>query len=224
MKIKKYITFIGLIFAAILFSATEIMAQKGIVKFDYEYKSNAQGKLNAERNRGNKAKMYYDSNSGRWIVEVDYDGANSGGNEDFDDAGSDDGGGNSSSSTGTIFYHYEYKSNAQGKLKVEQRRGKRARMYYNKSMRRWTVEIEDSRGGSNIRNDDNTPTVTTTKRRVNTSANVGSGSLPNGATVSYFPDKQMAEEIHRAAVKQGDWTKMWYDENRRAWAVAIKVR
>lgn len=219
---NKYLPFISLTFIILVFSVTKIVAQQGIVTFDYEYKSNAQGKMRAEQNRGRKARMFWNNSIKRWTVEVDYGSTNN--DLNINDSSSDEEeSSDSQSSTRTIVYHYDYKSNAQGKVKVERARGKNARMFYDSSRRKWAVEVGENVGAG--KDDDDSPTVIApAKRKVNTSAKVGSGNLPNGATVSYFPDKQMAEEIYRAAVKQGDWSKMWYDENRRAWAVAIKIR
>lgn len=208
--------------ALTVFFALTTAAQVGIVKFDYEYKSNAQGKLKAELNRGNKARMFWNAAIKRWTVEVDY--GNGDADETESNADTDDEETNSTSETRTIIYQYEYKSNAEGKLRAERNRGKTARMFYDSSVRRWTVEVEEPVDVTGTDSDDTTTTVLTTKSKVNTDAEVGSSNLPNGATVSYFPDKEMAEGIYRAALKQGDWTKMWYDEKRRAWAVAIKVR
>ena len=214
---------IAVIFAASLFTALAAVAQQGIVTFDYEYKSNAQGKMKAEQNRGRKARMYWNGSIKRWTVEVDYGNSTDNDLNIAENSSDDDLSSNSQSLTRTIVYHYDYKSNAQGKVRVERSRGKNARMFYDTARRKWAVEVGETAGVGRDEYDSST-TISPTKRKINTSANVGSGSLPNGATVSYFPDKQMAEEIHKAAIKQGDWTKMWYDENRRAWAVAVKVR
>ncbi|MCA1623443.1 MAG: hypothetical protein LC778_06500, partial [Acidobacteria bacterium] len=117
--------------------------------------------------------------------------------------------------TGITTFYYGYKSNAEGKLNAEQRRGKSARMYYDNSRRKWAVDVSNGllSGTTTIR----TKTVTTT-----TSAD--GGNLPNGASIIYFPTKGSAEGIYKASLRQGDWAKMWYDSKRREWAVAVKPR
>lgn len=220
-KLFTVVIFSGLL---IFLSAFNTFAQQGKVKFDYEYKSNAEGKLKAEQERGRKARMYWNAPIKRWTVEVDYGGTNSveemenDSQTDSDDTNET----NSTVETRTVVYHYEYKSNAQGKLKTELKRGKTARIFYDKTVSRWAVEVEES--VSSVKSNQAKSTEKNPKNKVNNLAEVGSGKLPNGATVSYFPDKTMAEEVHKAAIKQGDWTKIWYDETRRAWAVAIKIR
>ena len=45
-------------------------AQTGITTYYYSYKSNAVGKLNVEKRRGNSARMYYDNARRQWPVDV----------------------------------------------------------------------------------------------------------------------------------------------------------
>ena len=199
-------------------------AETGITTFHYEYKSNAIGKVNAEKKRGKYARMYYDESRKRWAVDVS-NGLTSGGNGGTTVNTTNSPTTNSSTiadnqtRTGVTTFYYGYKSNAEGKLEAEQKRGKTARMYYDNSRRKWAVEV--SNGLSTGTTTTGTKTVTTT----NTSAD-GVGKLPNGATILYFPtqNKANAEGIYRASLKQGDWAKMWYDSKRREWAVAVKPR
>lgn len=241
---KSQVAALALAFFA-AFSAVTAAAQdgSGIVTFDYEYKSNAEGKMKAERNRGRRARMFWNAPIRRWTVEVDYgaDSPNKPLDLGLDEIAGDDENENNNENAGdadsetnarTLVYHYEYKSNAEGKVRVERNRGRSARMFYDRARRRWTVEVKMISGGGRTEetsaddayDESAAPRVPQTKSRINASSDIGSGNLPNGATVSYFADREMAAAIHKSALDQGDWTKMWYDENRRAWAVAIKIR
>ena len=199
-------------------SVAQRQAETGITTFYYSHKSNAVGKYNAEKKRGKYARMYYSDERRQWAVDVS-NGLTSSTRpspvpppDDTTD---------SRPQTGSYIYYYDYKSNAEGKLKAERGRGKSARMFYDSGRRRWAVEVgNDLPVGTNAAR---TKTVTTTTTTTTTSAG-GVGSLPNGATVLYFPDKGMAEGIYKASLRQGDWAKMWYDAKRREWAVAVKPR
>jgi len=71
-----------------------------------------------------------------------------------------------------------------------------------------------------------TKTRTTTNgasTRITTRTVTTPAGIPRGANISYFPDRSTADAIYRAALRQGDWAKMW-DAGSRGWAVAIKVR
>jgi hypothetical protein len=191
-------------------------AQTGITTFYYGYKSNATGKVNAEKRRGKYARMYYDNARKQWAVDVS-NGLTSGGSNSGTTTYTTTSPtmADNQKRTGITTYYYGYKSNAEGKLNAEQRRGKSARMYYDNSRRKWAVDVSNelSSGTTTIR----TKTVTTT-----TSAD--GGKLPNGASIIYFPTKGSAEGIYKASLRQGDWAKMWYDSKRREWAVAVKPR
>lgn len=195
-------------------SVAQRQAETGITTFYYSHKSNAVGKYNAEKKRGKYARMYYSDERRQWAVDVS-NGLTSPTRptavptpNDTTDA---------RPQTGSYIYYYEYKSNAEGKLKAERGRGKSARMFYDNGRRRWAVEVgNDLPIGTNA---GRTKTVTTT-----TTPAEGVGSLPNGATVLHFPTKDMAEGIYKASLRQGDWAKMWYDSKRRDWAVAVKPR
>lgn len=189
-------------------------AQTGITTYYYAYKSNAVGKYNAEKKRGKYARMYYSEERRQWAVDVS-NGLTSSTRPAAAPTPNDTTA--SRPQTGSYIYYYEYKSNAEGKLKAEKSRGKSARMFYDNGRRRWAVEVGNDlpTGNTTVR----TKTVTTTATPAE-----GVGSLPNGATVLYFPDKGMAEGIYKASLRQGDWAKMWYDSKRREWAVAVKPR
>jgi hypothetical protein len=190
-------------------------AQTGITTYYYGYKSNATGKVNAEKRRGKYARMYYDNARRQWAVDVS-NGLTSGGNSGTTvNTTNSPTVADNQKRTGITTFYYGYKSNAEGKLKAEQRRGKSARMYYDNARRQWAVDVSNglSTGTIPIR----TKTVTTT-----TSAD--GGNLPNGASIIYFPTKGSAEGIYKASLRQGDWAKMWYDSKRREWAVAVKPR
>jgi hypothetical protein len=187
-------------------------AETGITTYYYAYKSNAVGKVNAEKKRGKYARMYYDDTRRKWAVDVS-NGLTSSNSQGSERATNETTASNPQ--TGSYIYYYEYKSNAEGKLKAERNRGKRARMFYDSGRRRWAVEVaNDVPGGTNA---GRTESQGTTEPG-------GPGRLPNGATVLYFPNKSMAEGIYKASLRQGDWAKMWYDEKRREWAVAVKPR
>jgi len=190
-------------------------AQTGITTYYYGYKSNAIGKVNAEKKRGKYARMYYDNARKQWAVDVS-NGLSNGGNSGMTvNTTNSPTMADNQTRTGITTFYYGYKSNAEGKLKAEQRRGKSARMYYDNSRGKWAVDV--SNGLSNGTNTIRTKTVTTT-----TSAD--GGNLPNGANIVYFPTKASAEGIYKASLRQGDWAKMWYDSKRGEWAVAIKIR
>ncbi len=90
-----------------------------------------------------------------------------------------------------------------------------ARMFYDSGRRKWAVEVaNDLRDATNAGR---------TKSETTTAAG-GVGRLPDGDTVLYFPTQSVAEGIYKASLRQGDWAKMWYDSNRREWAVAVKRR
>jgi hypothetical protein len=191
-------------------------AETGITTYYYAYKSNAVGKYNAEKKRGKYARMYYSDERRQWAVDV-----SNGLTSPTRPMAAPPPPHETTASrpqTGSYIYYYEYKSNAEGKLKAERGRGKSARMFYDSGRRRWAVEVgNDLRTGTST---GQTKTVTTTT----TTPAEGVGSLPNGATVLYFPSKDMAEGIYKASLRQGDWAKMWYDSKRREWAVAVKPR
>lgn len=187
-------------------------AETGITTYYYAYKSNAVGKLNAEKKRGKYARMYYDDARRQWAVDVSNGltrpprpGAGPTTNEPPA----------SQPQTGSYIYYYDYKSNAEGKFKAERNRGKKARMFYDNGRRKWAVEVAND-----------LPAATNAGRTESgsTTATGGVGRLPNGATILYFPTESMAEGIYKASLRQGDWAKMWYDANRREWAVAVKPR
>jgi hypothetical protein len=187
-------------------------AQTGITTFYYSHKSNAVGKYNAEKKRGKYARMYYSEARRQWAVDVS-NGLTSSTRPTNVPPPNDTTG--SRPQTGSYIYYYDYKSNAEGKLKAEKSRGKSARMFYDNGRRRWAVEVGNDlpTGNTTVRN----KTVTTT-----TSAD--GGNLPSGATVLHFPTRESAEGIYKASLRQGDWAKMWYDSKRRDWAVAVKPR
>lgn len=195
----------------------ETLAQKGIVKFDYEYKSNAQGKLKAERTRGNKTKMYYDSNSGRWIVEVDYGGSTSDDDVNFD-ADSDEDETRSTSTIRTetkrniVKFDYEYKSNAEGKLKVERERGRNARMYFSRSSRRWIVEVDYG----------NLTTIDDSSFE-NDSDNENTNYATKPQTIIYhYEYKSNAEGKLKVERNRGKSARMFYDKTVGRWAVEVE--
>ncbi len=188
-------------------------AETGITTYYYAYKSNAVGKMNAEKKRGKYARMYYDDARRQWAVDVS-NGLTS--NTSPGSAPTTNETTASNPQTGSYIYYYDHKSNAEGKLKAEKNRGKKARMFYDSGRRKWAVEVANdspaatNRGGS-------TDSETTTEAS-------GPGRLPKGATILYFPTKSNAEGIYKASLRQGDWAKMWYDAKRREWAVAVKPR
>ena len=193
-------------------------AQTGVTTFYYGYKSNASGKVNAEKKRGKYARMYYDEVRKQWAVDVSNGLTSNTANSDSTMKNKT----NSSSTiadnqkvTGITTFYYGYKSNAEGKLEAEQKRGKTARMYYDNSRRKWAVDV--SNGLS-------TGATTKEAKTATTTASAGGENLPKGANVIYFPTKESAEGIYKASLRQGDWTKMWYDSKRREWAVAVKPR
>jgi len=191
-------------------------AETGITTFYYAYKSNAVGKMNAEKKRGKYARMYYDDARRKWAVDVSNNltSSNSPGRATTtnETTASNQ---QTNPQTGSYIYYYEYKSNAEGKLKAERNRGKRARMFYDSGRRRWAVEVANDLPAATNRGRAESETTTEPG---------GPGRLPNGATVLYFPNKSNAEGIYKASLRQGDWAKMWYDEKRREWAVAVKPR
>jgi len=187
-------------------------AETGITTHYYAYKSNAVGKMNAEKRRGKYARMYYDDARRKWAVDVSNGLAspNSQGSTPTTNETTA-----STPQTGSHIYYYNLKSNAERNLRTELNRGKRARMFYDSGRGKWAVEVADDSPASS--NAGRTESQTTTEPG-------GPGRLPNGATVLYFPNKSNAEGIYKASLRQGDWAKMWYDEKRREWAVAVKPR
>ena len=190
-------------------------AETGITTYYYAYKSNAVGKMNAEKKRGKDARMYYDNARRQWAVDVS-NGLTSttrpGAGPTTNETPA------SQPQTGAYVYYYDYKSNAEGKLKAEKNRGKQARMFYDGGRRKWAVEVaNDLPASTNAGRTESgsSGSATTTG---------GVGRLPNGATILYFPTESMADGIYKASLRQGDWAKMWYDAKRREWAVAVKPR
>lgn len=116
--------------------------------------------------------------------------------------------------TGITTFYYGYKSNAIGKVNVEKKRGKYARMYYDDSRRKWAVDVSNGLSSGAGMTESKTATTTSTD----------SSNIPKDASIIYFPTKASAEGIYKASIKQGDWAKMWYDSKRREWAVAVKPR
>ena len=222
MKLK--ILFSGIIMAAFFGCAGFTMsvqaqssiarqqAETGITTYYYSYKSNATGKLNAEKRRGKSARMYYDNARRQWAVDVSngLTGTNRPTNVPMPNNTTI-----STPQTGTNIYYYGYKSNAEGKLRAERNRGKNARMFYDNGRRKWAVEV-----GNGL----STGTTTIRTKTVRTTTSADGGNLPNGANIIYFPTKASAEGIYKASLRQGDWAKMWYDKKRGEWAVAIKIR
>jgi hypothetical protein len=168
--------------------------------------------VNAEKKRGKYARMYYDDARRQWAVDVS-NGLTSGTSPGSAPTTNETTASNPQ--TGSNIYYYDYKSNAEGKLKAEKNRGKRARMFYDSGRCKWAVEVANGLPASTNagRTESQAPTEPG-----------GVGRLPNGATILYFPTKSMAEGIYNASLRQGDWAKMWYDEKRREWAVAVKPR
>jgi hypothetical protein len=206
------------LFAGITMSAqaqsgvAQRQAETGITTYYYAYKSNAVGKLNAEKKRGKDARMYYDNARRQWAVDVSNgltSPARPGAGPTTNEATA------SQPQTGSNIYYYDYKSNAEGKFKAEKNRGKKARMFYDGGRRKWAVEVAND-----------LPAATNTGRTESGGATAtgGVGRLPNGATILYFPTESIADGIYKASLRQGDWAKMWYDSNRREWAVAVKPR
>lgn len=187
-------------------------AETGITTYYYAYKSNAVGKMNAEKKRGKYARMYYDDTRRQWAVDVG-NGLTSNNSPGSAPATSETTASNPQ--TGSYIYYYDFKSNAEGKLKAEKNRGKKARMFYDSGRRKWAVEVANDLPAATNRG--RTDSETTTEPG-------GPGRLPNGATILYFPTKSNAEGIYKASLRQGDWAKMWYDAKRREWAVAVKPR
>lgn len=187
-------------------------AETGITTFYYSHKSNAVGKMNAEKKRGKYTRMYYDDARRQWAVDVSNGLMSSTGPKSAPTTNESTA---SQPQTGSYIYYYDHKSNAEGKFKAEKNRGKKARMFYDSGRRKWAVEVAN-----------NLPAATNAGRGESgtTSASGGVGSLPNGATILYFPTQSVAEGIYKASLRQGDWAKMWYDSNRREWAVAVKPR
>lgn len=197
-------------------SVAQRQAQTGITTFYYAYKSNAVGKMNAEKKRGKYARMYYDDARGKWAVDVS-NGLSAPDRPSPAPPTTSEPNNSTATAprTGSYTYYYSFKSNAEGKLKAEQARGKRARMFYDGGRRRWAVEVGNDlpTGNTTVKTNPSSPTVSD-----------GPGTLPNGATVLYFPAKSNAEGIYKASLRQGDWARMWYDAKRREWAVAVKPR
>jgi hypothetical protein len=190
-------------------------AQTGITTYYYGYKSNATGKVNAEKRRGKYARMYYDNVRKQWAVDVS-NGLTSGGNSSTTvNTTNSPTVADNQKRTGITTFYYGYKSNAEGKLRAEQNRGKSARMFYDNGRRKWAVEV-----GNGL----STGTTTVRTKTVTTTTSADGGNLPNGANIIYFPTKGSAEGIYKASLRQGDWAKMWYDSKRREWAVAVKPR
>ncbi|MCA1564226.1 MAG: hypothetical protein LC803_00945 [Acidobacteria bacterium] len=187
-------------------------AQTGITTYYYAYKSNAVGKLNAETRRGKTARMYYDNARRQWAVDVS-NGLTSSTRPTT--APTPNATTAPRPQTGTYIYYYGYKSNAEGKLRAEQSRGKSARMFYDNGRRQWAVEVGNDLPTGNGSVAPGTATTTTS---------ADGGNLPNGASIIYFPTRESAEGIYKASLRQGDWAKMWYDAKRREWAVAVKPR
>ena len=190
-------------------------AQTGITTYYYGYKSNAVGKVNAEKRRGKYARMYYSNERRQWAVDVSNGLTNGGNSGTTVNTTNSPTVADKQTRTGITTFYYGYKSNAEGKLNAEQRRGKSARMYYDNSRRKWAVDV--SNGLSN-------GTTTKGTKTVPTYTSADGGNLPNGANIIYFPTKASAEGIYKASLRQGDWAKMWYDSKRREWAVAVKPR
>ncbi len=193
-------------------SVARQQAQTGITTFYYGYKSNAVGKLNAEQKRGKSARMYYDNARKQWAVDV------SNGLTKITRTTTVQTPNETTilkPQTGTNTYYYDYKSNAEGKLRTEKNRGKSARMFYDNERRKWAVEVSNGL---------TTGTTTIKTKTVTTTTSADGGNLPNGANIIYFPTKTSAEGIYKSSLRQGDWAKMWYDSKRREWAVAVKPR
>ena len=196
-------------------------AETGITTFYYGYKSNAVDKVNAEKKRGKYARMYYDNARKQWAVDMS-NGLTSGGNSGSTVNTTNSLTANSSTiadnqtRTGITTFYYGFKSNAEGKLNAEQKRGKSARMYYDNSRRKWAVDVSNGLSTDT--------TITGTKTVTTTTMSADGGNLPNGASIIYFPTKTSAEGVYKSSLKQGDWAKMWYDSKRREWAVAVKPR
>ena len=188
-------------------------AQTGITTYYYGYKSNATGKLNAEKRRGKSARMYYDNARRQWAVDVS-NGLTTGTTRPTN-IPTPNNTTISTPQTGANIYYYGYKSNAEGKLRAEQNRGKSARMFYDNERRKWAVEVSNGL---------TTGTTTIKTKTVTTTTSAYGGNLPNGANIIYFPTKTSAEGIYKSSLRQGDWAKMWYDSKRREWAVAVKPR
>jgi hypothetical protein len=187
-------------------------AETGITTFYYSHKSNAVGKMNAEKKRGKYTRMYYDNTRRQWAVDVSNGLMSSNAPASAPTTSESTA---SQTQTGSNIYYYDYKSNAEGKLRAEKNRGKRARMFYDSGRGKWAVEVANGLPAST--NAGRTDSGSTT-------ATGGVGRLPDGATILYFPTESSAEGIYKASLRQGDWAKMWYDSNRRQWAVAVKPR
>jgi len=194
-------------------SVARQQAETGITTYHYAYKSNATGKLNAEKRRGKSARMYYDNARRQWAVDVS-NGLTTNTTRPVN-VPTPNNTTVSTPQTGTNIYYYGYKSNAEGKLRAERNRGKNARMFYDNGRRKWAVEV-----GNGL----STGTTTKGTKTVRTNTSADGGNLPNGANIIYFPTKASAEGIYKASLRQGDWAKMWYDSKRREWAVAVKPR
>lgn len=189
--------------------------------FYYSRNYQATNKHREETRKGNTARTYYDNSRRKWAVEVRY------GTNTTDGDWSADGG---KLPNGASIIYFPTKSSAEGIYKSSLAQGDWAKMWYDQKRGSWAVAVKPGgrgSGGASTRTTTTTRRTTTTTRsttRPAKTATNGSGQLPNGATVVYFPTKEMADGIYKAHLRQGDWAKMWYDAGRGDWAVAIKPR
>lgn len=117
---------------------------------------------------------------------------------------------NFANQTGVTTYHYKTRSAANDSLTAARAEGYTARMYYNSARRQWAVEVNYKKAG-NLNSGGRSAT--------------GAGceaALRSGATVLYFPSRQMAEEMYNAHLRQGDCAKVW-NAGSQGWALAIKA-
>lgn len=186
------------------------------VYFYHHFKRYAEADLRERMAAGRDASMYYDNALKKWVVRVRKRGASPAASAPRPSPGSSS---STSSSSPDDYYYYSFhsKANAESSLRSHTRMGKEAAMAYDTSARKWVVRVRkgDSSAGGAGRRGSSPPAA----------ANSGDApTLPQGATVLYFPTRENAEGIYKASLKQGDWAQMWYDAKRRAWAVAVKPR
>jgi len=113
-------------------------AQTGITTYYYGYKSNAIGKVNAEKRRGKYARMYYDNSRRKWAVDVS-NGLSTGVSTPTNPNRSVDGG---NLPNGARVIYFPTKGSAEGIYKASLRQGDWAKMWYDSKRREWAVAVK----------------------------------------------------------------------------------
>ena len=117
-------------------------AQTGITTYYYGYKSNAVGKVNAEKRRGKYARMYYSNERRQWAVDVS-NGLSTGTTtirtKTVTTTTSADGG---NLPNGANIIYFPTKASAEGIYKASLRQGDWAKMWYDSKRREWAVAVK----------------------------------------------------------------------------------